>query len=140
MHLSKNCNSITLSNLATNNKSAFIALILLVGYTLTNTKTNLKSQENIWYPGPRLPRNPLPFNKVYLRFSTKYSLSLSADILVYPVEYAVVQSPVKLLVSSSCGSSMPESTSSGIMGSHSNTRSSVVWDTEIGDGSVKSHS
>lgn len=48
-----------------------------------------------------------------------------------PVEYAVVQSPVKLCVNSNCGNSIPESTSRGMIGSHSKTRSSVVCDTEI---------
>ena len=52
------------------------------------------------------------------------------DKLFYrPVEYAVVQSPVKLCVSSNWESSIP--TSRGICGSHSNIKSSVVWDTKI---------
>ena len=140
MHLSKNCNSITLSNLATSNKSAFIALILLVGYSPT-------TQQQQPTRNPRKTFDiPLPSCHKILLHSIKFTLQVSHKIFtgsvhipVSPVEYAVVQSPVKLLVSSSWGSSIPESTSRGMMGSHSNTRSSVVWETEIGDGLVNWH-
>ena len=46
-----------------------------------------------------------------------------------PVEYSVVQSSFLVEINSSCGNSMPLSTSNGICGSHMKTRSSVVCET-----------
>ena len=62
-------------------------------------------------------------------FKTLDKSTISILYIFLPVEYSVVQSSFLVEMSSSCGSSMPLSTSSGIVGSQMNTRSWVVWET-----------
>ena len=68
--------------------------------------------------------------------SLRLNLKTTSRQVNFPVEYSVVQSSFLVEMSSSCGSSIPLLTSRGICGSHVNTRSSVVWETEIVRGEI----